>query len=301
MTSLSSPGNLSAWLLACRPATLTAAVSPVAVGTAVAAHQGNVLPFPALATLLGAMLLQVGSNFANDVFDYEKGADTQERLGPTRAVQAGLVTPEAMKKGLLWVLGLALLVGVYLAFVAGPVIIVLGLLAIAAAIAYTGGPFPLGYHGLGDVFVMIFFGFVAVCGTAFVHLGDIPTLALLASLPPGALTTNILVINNVRDRHTDTRAGKKTLAVRLGRRAAELQYQALAATAYLVPLVLLWFGGWGPAILLPYLTLPLALRNIDRLKKDEGQTLNRTLVASAQLAFFHSALFAAGIFLDGHV
>src|SRR6185436_13884519 len=171
---------------------------------------------------------------ANDVFDAEKGADTAERLGPTRTVQAGLLSASAVRTGMLVVFGAALLVGVYLTSVAGLTVVWIGLSSIAAAVAYTGGPWPLGYHGLGDVFVMAFFGFVAVCGTAFVQMGRVPELAWWASVPVGALATAILVVNNVRDRETDARAGKRTLAVRLGRGGALGEYFALLAAAYAV-------------------------------------------------------------------
>ncbi|HEY3252974.1 MAG TPA: 1,4-dihydroxy-2-naphthoate octaprenyltransferase, partial [Polyangiaceae bacterium] len=165
------PDSLGAWLLASRPKTLSAAAAPVLVGTACASARGQVQWGPALAALVGALLLQIGANFANDVFDFEKGADTAERLGPTRAVQAGLLSARSMRRGMLLVFGLALVIGLYLTSVAGPVILLIGCASIASAIAYTGGPYPLGYHGLGDLFVFIFFGLVAVCGTALVEIG----------------------------------------------------------------------------------------------------------------------------------
>lgn len=294
------PGSFRAWIIASRPATLTAAVAPVLVGTAVASHEGRLNAGGVAATLAGAGFLQIASNFANDVFDHEKGADTDDRLGPTRAVQAGLVTPSQMKKGLgLMLLG-ALLVGVYLTWLAGWPIVVIGLLSMASAVAYTGGPYPLGYHGLGDLFVMIFFGFVAVCGAAWVHLGTVPLLAWGASLPIGCLITNILVVNNLRDRHTDARVGKRTLAVRLGRRGAEIEYIGLYTLAYVTPIVLLAFHGLHVAALLPLLTLPLAVKNIRRFLSEEGRSLNSLLVASAKLVFLFGVLFAFGIFLSAN-
>ena len=211
---------------------------PVLVGTACASARGDVKWGPALAALFGALFLQIGANFANDVFDYEKGADTAERLGPTRAVQAGLISARGMRLGMLVVFALALALGIYLTTVAGPVILVIGLASIASAIAYTGGPYPLGYHGLGDVFVFVFFGLVAVCGTAFVEIGQVPALSLACALPVGALATAILVVNNLRDRVTDAGAGKRTLAVRFGRGFAIGQYRALIAVSYLTPLAL---------------------------------------------------------------
>jgi 1,4-dihydroxy-2-naphthoate polyprenyltransferase len=292
-----APGSVRAWILAARPQTLTAAAAPVLVGTACAIEAGGFRRGPALAALLGAMLLQIGANFANDVFDFEKGADTAERLGPTRAVQAGLVTPADMKRGMIVAFGLALAVGVHLTAVAGPVVVAIGLASIAAAIAYTGGPYPLGYHGLGDVFVLLFFGFVAVLGTAFVQTGGVPPLAWWAAIPVGSLATAILVVNNVRDRETDVRAGKRTLPVRFGRAAGLGEYAALLGAAYLVPLYLVATGRLGTTGLLPLVTLPLATRLLRRVLRDEGRALNESLVGTARLLFFHAALFAAGIVL----
>lgn len=295
------PGSLRAWVLACRPATLTAALTPVAVGTACALHADRFRPLPALAALVGALLLQVGSNFANDVFDFEKGADTAERLGPTRAVQAGLVTPTGMRVGMGVVFGLALCVGVYLATVAGLPIVFIGLASIAAAIAYTGGPYPLGYHGLGDVFVLLFFGFVAVCGTVFVQALEVPRLAWLAAVPVGCLATNILVVNNLRDRDTDVLAGKRTLAVRIGRRGALVEYAGLLTLSYLVPVVLVVTGQVGPFVLLPWLTLPLGVGLFRRVSQDSGRALNASLVRTAKLVFFYGLLFALGIVIDARL
>lgn len=292
------PGSLRAWVMASRPATLTAAVTPVAVGSACALHVGAFRPGPAVAALLGAVLLQIGSNFANDVFDYEKGADTAERLGPTRAVQAGLVTPRAMRKGMALVFALALAIGVYLTSVAGWPIVVLGIAAMLSAVAYTGGPYPLGYHGLGDLFVLAFFGFAAVCGTVFVQALAVPSIAWLAAVPVGALATNILVVNNLRDRETDVLAGKRTLAVRWGRRGALVEYALLAFVAYLVPASMVGFGLAGLPVLLPWLTAPLAVRLLRRVSADEGRPLNVSLVRTAQLVFLFGMLLALGISLD---
>jgi 1,4-dihydroxy-2-naphthoate octaprenyltransferase len=291
--ALPTPGSFGAWVLACRPATLTAAVSPVCVGTACAHAVGSFRAGPALAALIGAMLLQIGSNLANDVFDFEKGADTEARLGPLRAAQAGLLTARQLRRGMLVVFGLALLVGVYLTSVSGPAIIGIGLASIAAAVAYTGGPYPLGYHGLGDAFVMLFFGFVAVCGTAFVQTDTVPALALAASVPVGCLATAILVVNNVRDRETDVVAGKRTLPVRFGRTAGLAEYAGLVVLAYAVPAALA--ASHSPWTLLPLLTVPLAANLVRRVFRETGRDLNRTIGATAKLLFLHSALFAAGL------
>jgi 1,4-dihydroxy-2-naphthoate octaprenyltransferase len=286
---------VGAWVLACRPATLTAAVSPVAVGTACAVAAHGFRPLPALAALFGAAFLQIGSNLANDVFDFEKGADTEERLGPVRAAQAGLLTPKQLRLGMVVVFGLAFAVGVYLTAFAGPVVVAIGLASIASAIAYTGGPYPLGYHGLGDVFVMLFFGFVAVCGTAFVQTGTVPPVAWLASIPVGAIATAILVVNNVRDCETDVRAGKRTLPVRFGRQSGLIEYAALLGAAYVVPVFIAATGRASAYVLLPLLTAPHAAKLVRRVFTDTGRDLNASLVATAKLLFFHSILFAVGL------
>ena len=292
-----APGAVARWVLAARPKTLTAAAAPVLVGTACAYAAGGFRAGPALAALAGALLLQVGANLANDVFDFEKGADTHDRLGPTRVVQSGLLSAAAVRRAMVVVFGLALLVGVYLTWVAGPAIVVIGLLSIAAAVAYTGGPYPLGYNGLGDIAVFVFFGFVAVCGTAWVQAGAVPDLAWWAAVPVGALTTAILVVNNVRDIETDERAGKRTLAVRLGRPGAVAEYRYLLLAAYAVPAALFATGGLGWPVLLPLLTAPLAVSLYRRVRDTTGRALNPSLGATARLLFLHGALFAAGIAL----
>jgi 1,4-dihydroxy-2-naphthoate octaprenyltransferase len=291
------PGSARAWVLAARPATLTAALAPVLVGTACAWVSGHFRPGPALGALFGSVFLQIAANFANDVFDYEKGADTSERLGPVRAVQAGLLSPRAVRGGLYLMLGLALLVGVYLTYEAGPAIVVIGLLSMASAVAYTGGPYPLGYHGLGDVFVFVFFGLVAVCGSAYVHARSFEPLAVFAALPLGALATAILVVNNLRDRETDVLAGKRTLAVRLGRTGALAEYFALFALAYGVPAVLVVSGAARPWVLLPWLTLPIAVATVRAVSRASGRAFNPLLVRTAKLLFAFSLLFALGIVL----
>jgi 1,4-dihydroxy-2-naphthoate octaprenyltransferase len=290
-----APGSFRAWVLAARPPTLFAAVVPVLVGTACAASAGSFRALPALAALTGALLLQIAANFANDVFDFEKGADTAERLGPLRAVQAGLLTPASVRRGLWVTLALALLVGVYLTAVAGPAIVVIGLASMLAAVAYTGGPYPLGYHGLGDVFVLLFFGFVAVGGTTFVQTGELTPLSLWAAVPVGALATAILVVNNLRDRETDERAGKRTLAVRLGERGALLEYGLLVLAAYAVPVALFATGRAGLSALAPLLTLPLAVGLVRSVSRERGRALNPLLKRTALLLFAHGALFALGL------
>ncbi|HEY0194642.1 MAG TPA: 1,4-dihydroxy-2-naphthoate polyprenyltransferase [Kofleriaceae bacterium] len=293
MTQISS-STLATWIGAARLRTLPAAVVPVVVGTACAAASGGVALGPALAALGGSLAIQIGTNFANDVFDAEKGADGPDRVGPLRAVSAGLITPAAMKRAMIAAFGVATLLGLYLVSVAGWPVVAIGVASILSGIAYTGGPFPLGYHGLGDVFVMLFFGFVAVCGTVFVQLGRVPGLAIAAAVPVGALATAILVVNNVRDRATDVRVGKRTLAVRFGRRAALVEYALLLAAAYAVPVGLAIAG--RPWAALPVLSAPLALSRLRAVvAAADGPTFNRCLAATGQLLLVFGVLFAIGL------
>lgn len=295
-----APGSLRAWLLASRPATLSAAFVPVAVGTACAYASGSLRWDTAVAALLGAFGIQIGTNFANDVFDAEKGADTAARLGPTRAVAAGLLGARAMRLGMIAAFGFATACGVYLTWIAGWPIVAIGIASVLSGIAYTGGPYPLGYHGLGDVFVMAFFGFVAVCGTALVQGGEVPSLAWWASVPVGALATAILVVNNLRDRHTDIVAGKRTLAVRFGRLGAEIEYGLLVLAAYAVPVALFARGDSGAAVLAPVVTLPIALALFAQVRAREGAALNATLAGTAKLLLLFGVAFAIGIAAGAH-
>ena len=282
--------------MASRPKTLPAALAPVLVGAALAYADGGFRWLPALAAAAGALLLQIGANFANDYFDFFKGADTHERLGPTRVTASGLIGHGELRWGMVAVFGLAGLVGLYLIHVGGWPILAIGVASILGALLYTGGPFPFGYHGLGDLFVFIFFGLVAVGGTYYVQTLTLTPLVLLAATPVGALITNILVVNNYRDIETDAKAGKRTLAVIMGRRGARMEYLLLLAVAYLVPLAL-WLGlGWAPWVMLPWLTLPLAVpltRSV--FTSTDGPTLNVTLAGTARLSLFFGLLFALGI------
>jgi len=295
-SSLLAPASPAAriWLSAARPRTLPAAIVPVAVGTACAAGDG-IAWGAALAALGGALAIQIGTNFANDVFDAERGADGPDRIGPTRAVAAGLVDARTMKRAMIAAFAVAAVFGLYLVAVAGWPVVAIGVASILSGIAYTGGP-ALGYRGLGDVFVLGFFGFVAVCGTAYVELGRVPALAVLAAIPVGTLATAILVVNNLRDRVTDVRAGKRTLAVRFGRRAALVEYALLLALAYAIPAALAIAG--RPWAALPVATLPLAgLRMRALIGCTDGASFNRALAATAQLLLAHGALFATGLAL----
>ena len=289
-----APPSASLWLAAARPRTLPAAVAPVAVGTAVAHGAGGIAWGPALAALIGALLLQVGTNFANDVFDAEKGADTADRKGPVRAVAAGLISARAMRAAMIATFALAVAVGGYLVAVAGWPVVAVGVASVAAGVLYTGGPWPLGYHGLGDVFVFAFFGVVAVAGTAYVQVGALPTLALWLAVPVGAVATAILVVNNLRDRDTDARVGKRTLAVRWGRGFALAEYGGLLVAAHAVPLALA-LGGRTP-LWLGVATAPLAVMLVSRLVKAEpGPAMNRLLGETARLLLVQSLLITIGL------
>jgi 1,4-dihydroxy-2-naphthoate octaprenyltransferase len=301
-----------AWVMAARPQTLPAGAAPVVVGTGLAVSAGVFSPLPALVALLGALLLQVGTNFANDYYDAVKGADTDEREGFTRVTAGGLIPAESVKRAMVFTYALAVLVGVYLVYVGGLPIVVVGLSGVAAGVLYTGGPYPYGYRGLGDLFVFLYFGVVAVTGTYYVQAvagppafplwvppGTVPLAAVVASLPAAGLSTAILVVNNIRDRETDAKAGKRTLAVALGYRGARAEFLLMVGMAYVVPVVFA-LTGYGLAPLLPLLTLPLAV-SLSRtvLTRTKGEALNPALETTGKLLFAHSVLFAVGLALPG--
>jgi 1,4-dihydroxy-2-naphthoate octaprenyltransferase len=293
----SGVGPLRAWVLACRPATLTAAMAPVLVGTAAAWAAGAARVGPAVAALFGALMIQIGTNLANDVFDFEKGADTAARLGPPRATQTGLLTPSEVRRGMWLAMALATAAGVYLVVVAGWPVVAIGVASVVSGIAYTGGPYPLGYHGLGDVFVLLFFGLVAVCGTAFVQAGGVPIEAWIGSIPVGAVATAVLVVNNLRDRHTDALAGKRTLVVRWGRGAGLAEYASLLLVAHLAPvLAALWLQ--RPWLSLGAATAPLGLLLVRAVARSDGAALNPFLGKTARLLLLQSVVLSAGIALS---
>ena len=290
-----APRGLRVWLLAARPRTLPVALAPVLVGTALAIAEGSARALPAAAALLGALLLQVGANFANDLFDAEKGADGDDRIGPPRAMQLGLVNATQMRFAIACSFGAAAGVGAYLVFVGGWPIVAIGLASIAAALAYTGGPFPFGYRGLGDIAVFVFFGPVAVAGTHYVQALSPSGVALAASLPIGALATAILVVNNLRDIDSDARVGKRTLAVRIGPRATRIEYVSLLVFAYAIGPNFWLFGMASPWVTLPLLSLPWGLRLARRIAtSSDGPTLNQALADTAQLTLAFSLLFSIG-------
>lgn len=287
--------NWNAWKLAIRPRTLPAAAAGVLVGSALAWHDGFFQLAATLACLIAALLLQIGSNLANDVFDFERGTDTPERLGPVRVTQAGLLTPSQVKRGMTLVFALAALLGLYLAWLGGWAIIIIGIAAILSAIAYTGGPFPLGYYGLGDLFVFLFFGLASVAGTYYVQAGFVSAAAWWMTIPPGLIITAILVVNNLRDLENDRKAGKYTLAVLLGERGTKTQYLICMMAAYLVLLLSTGLGIVPWSVLLAWLSLPLAIHTTRVVFTAQGRALNAALAGTGQTALLFSILFWVGL------
>jgi 1,4-dihydroxy-2-naphthoate octaprenyltransferase len=289
-----APRGWRVWLIAVRPRTLPLAVAPVLVGTGVALGEGRASAPEALAALWCALWLQIGANLANDAFDAARGADGADRLGPPRATAAGWLAPGVVKRAAAAALALAALGGLALALAGGWPILALGALAIAAALAYTGGPWPFGYRGLGEAAVVLFFGGVAVAGTYFVQARALSAAALAAALAPGALAAAVLAVNNLRDRAGDARAGKRTLAVRFGERFARGEVAALIGLAVALPVPLAVAFG-RPLLLASLLLAPRALALARRvLSGEDGPALNETLAATARLAFAHGLLCAAG-------
>lgn len=284
------------WLEAARPRTLPAAVVPVMVGTALAAAHG-VAGWSAGICLVFALLVQVGTNYANDYYDFVQGADTAQRIGPRRAVAAGLVSAGRMRAAMLLVFGLAFAIGLLLVAERGWILLPVGVVSIGCGIAYTGGPWPLGYHGLGDLFVFLFFGLVAVGATFFVQAGYLGPAAVASGAAIGLLAANILVANNYRDVATDAVAGKKTLVVRFGRRFAIWQYGLSALGALLMPVGLL-LAGYGWAVLLPLAVGPWALRLCHRLARSEDAAEQIDVLAdTARLLAGFGVLLSAGLLL----
>lgn len=299
---MESQNNLSftqKWYLAIRPKTLPAALAPVLAGSGIAIGAGTFKPAPVLVAAICSVLLQIGANLANDVSDYQKGTDTGERLGPLRVTQAGLLSPHQVWLGTALAFFMAALGGVYLATVAGMPVIYIGLACILAAYFYTSGPMPLSDVGLGDLFVMIFFGFAGVCGMAFVLLGYVPDSAWLAALGVGAMTVNLLVVNNVRDIETDRRAGRRNIPVVWGKAAGELEYALMLVMAYLCPVVLLALGWAELPVLISWLSLPLALVLMRDLHiMQPGRAMNVLLARTANQLLLYSLLLGVGFALS---
>ena len=296
VTAAPAMRKLAAWRAAARPPTLTAAITPVLVGSGAAIHDDAFATGPALAALFGAICLQIGANFANDVFDFERGADAGDRLGPLRATQSGLLTPGEVKAGMCLAFALAMAAGIYLVVVAGWIVVAIGLGSILAAIIYTGGPWPIGYHALGDVFTFAFFGVAAVVGTYFVQAEAAPAFAWAAAIPVGCSVTAVLVVNNLRDIASDREAGKTTLAVVIGERATRGWYLLLIAAAHGSAIALWPVSRGEPWVLLVLASLPLALGPVRAVASGvTGRALNVTLKETARLHLALGALLALGL------
>ena len=292
-------GTLRLWLVAARPRTLPAAVAPVLVGTSLAGSEGTFRPLAFAAALIGSVFIQIGTNLSNDYSDARRGADTEDRLGPVRVTAGGLMPPRTVLYGTYVAFGIAVAAGLYLAAVAGWELLAVGAASILAGVLYTGGPRPYGYEGLGELFVFLFFGVVAVVGSYFVQTEDLRWEAFALSAPVGLLAAAILVVNNVRDVETDRRAGKRTLAVKLGRERARRLYAAMLFVAFLAPPVVLLAGGLSGWILLSLAALPLApplVRTVST--RTDGPALNSALAGTGRLLAVYSLLLSIGLLLS---
>jgi len=287
------------WLMASRPRTLPAAVAPVLVGTAFAGFEHVFHPLRFLAALLGALFIQVGTNLSNDYSDARRGADAEDRLGPVRVTAGGLVPPRQVLIATYVSFGLAVLFGVYLIVVAGWILLVIGAASILAGVAYTGGPKPYGYEGLGEVFVFLFFGIVAVTGSYYVQTTHLNWEAFALAVPVGLLASAILVVNNIRDIDSDRRARKRTLAVRLGRRRTRVMFAVIVYLAFLLTPITWAFGPTTAWLLLPWLTLPLAASLVRSVQnRTDGPSLNAALAGSGMLQLTFCMLLSAGLLLS---
>jgi 1,4-dihydroxy-2-naphthoate polyprenyltransferase len=287
------------WLMAARPRTLPAAIAPVLVGTSLAGFAHVFHPLRFAAALLGALFIQVGTNLSNDYSDARRGADAEDRLGPVRVTAGGLVPPKQVLIATYVSFGLAVLFGVYLVVVAGWELLIVGAASILAGVAYTGGPRPYGYEGLGELFVFLFFGVVAVAGSFFVQVKALHWEAFALAVPVGLLAAGILVVNNVRDIDSDRRAGKRTLAVKLGRERTRAMYAAVVYLAYLLAPVTWVFGPTTAWVMLPWLTLPLAAAVVRIVRtRTDGPSLNGALARSGMLQLAFCTLLSAGLLLS---
>ena len=290
------------WIMAARPRTLPAAIAPVLVGTSLALGAGHFKPLAFVAALIGAIFIQVGTNLSNDYSDARRGADTEDRLGPVRVTAGGLVPPRQVLIATYVTFGVAVLCGVYLIAVAGWELLAVGAASILAGVLYTGGPRPYGYEGLGELFVFLFFGIVAVTGSYYVQVQALPWRAFVTAIPVGLLASAILVVNNLRDIETDRRAGKRTLAVRLGRERTRILYSAMLVGAFLFAPVGWLFCSMGPWLFLSWLTAPLAF-SVARVVRErvDGPSLNRALARTGALQLLFCVLLAAGILAGGGI
>lgn len=297
--SPNTSSNFTIWVQAARPKTLAAAFTPVLVGAAIAFHDDTLNATATLMALWCAFLIQIGTNFANDYFDFIKGADTDERIGFERATAAGLIAPKKMLWATIITMAIAFFSGLYLVWIGGWTILVIGILSLIFGILYTGGPFPLGYNGLGDVFVFLFFGIIAVMTTYYVNALEWSEATFWASLAVGALCTNILVINNLRDVEQDTKVGKRTLGVLFGDAALKWEYTLMLILAFAIPPHFHVQLGYDLWIYLPFLSLPLAISLGRKVWTETHKPkLNKVLEQTAQLMAIYGILFSMGVILS---
>ena len=289
--------KLNSWLLASRPKTLPASLVPVMVGSALAISHGKFFLHYSIAALICSVLIQIGTNFTNDLYDFLKGADNEKRKGPMRVLVSGLISVKEMKIGISLVFGLAFLLGLYLVYSSGILILFVGIISIIAGIAYTAGPFPLAYNGLGDLFVFIFFGVVGTMGTFYLHTQEISLLAFIISVPVGAVTTNILVVNNYRDINEDKEAGKITMAVIIGKYFTRVEFILLLVLCYTVSIILHFNFDYSYWVFLPYLTIPIAIVLTRMLMFYKDEELNKTLELSAKFSGIYGLLLSIGLIL----
>ena len=293
------PSGVRIWLMAARPRTLPAAVAPVLVGTALAGYFHVFHPLRFIAALVGAIFIQVGTNLSNDYSDARRGADAEDRLGPVRVTAGGLVPPKQVLIATYLSFGVAVLAGVYLVAVAGWQLLLVGAASILAGVLYTGGPKPYGYEGLGELFVFLFFGIVAVAGSFFVQVKHLDWEAFALAIPVGLLAAGILMVNNARDIDSDRRAGKRTLAVRLGRPQARTLFAGTVYLAFILTPITWVFGPTKPWVLLPWLTLPIAAQVVRTVRnRTDGPSLNQALGQTGMLQLAFCVLLAAGLLLS---
>jgi 1,4-dihydroxy-2-naphthoate polyprenyltransferase len=298
-TTAATPSGIRIWLMAARIRTLPAAIAPVLVGTALAGWQHVFHPLRFVAALVGAIFIQVGTNLSNDYSDARRGADAEDRLGPVRVTAGGLVPPNQVLVATYVSFGVAVLAGVYLVVVAGWQLLLVGAASILAGVLYTGGPKPYGYEGLGELFVFLFFGIVAVAGSYFVQVKHLDWKAFALAVPVGLLASAILVVNNFRDIDSDRRAGKRTLAVRLGRSKTRTMFAVIVYLAFVLAPVTWVFGPMKPWVMLPWLTLPLAAQIVREVRnRTDGPSLNQALAHTGMLQLAFCTLLSAGLLLS---
>jgi 1,4-dihydroxy-2-naphthoate polyprenyltransferase len=292
-------GTLKLWLLAARPRTLPAAIAPVLVGTALAGSEDVFRVLPFVAALVASVFIQIGTNLSNDYSDARRGADTEDRLGPVRVTAGGLMPPKRVLVGTYVAFAIAVAAGLYLAAEAGWELLVVGVASILAGVLYTGGPRPYGYEGLGELFVFVFFGLVAVAGSYYVQTEELRWEAFALAVPVGLLAAAILVVNNVRDVDTDRRAGKRTLAVKLGRERARRLFTGMLVVAFAAPAATWALGGLSAWLLLTLAALPLVPPLIETVStRTDGPALNGALAATGRLLAVFSVLLAGGVLLS---